>query len=99
MTTLAAEILVPNALCVHVTDDTLSVDLSDGRTVSVPLSWYPRLAHGTQEERENWRLIGQGDGIHWEELDEDVSVEGIVAGRPSGESQESFRRWLANRCA
>ena len=98
MTTLAAEILVPNALSVRITEDTLSVDLTDGRTISVPLSWYPRLAHGTKKERENWCLIGQGDGIHWEDLDEDISVEGFIAGRPSGESQESFRRWLERRC-
>jgi hypothetical protein len=70
-----------------VTDDVLTVDLSDGRTVYVPISWYPRLVHAVVEERADWRLIGKGHGIHWEEPDEDVSVEGLLAGRPSVESQ------------
>jgi len=82
---------------VTVTDDTLTVDLVDGRTVSVPLAWYPRLTHGTASERENWRLVGRGEGIHWPDLDEDVSVEGLLAGRSSGESQPSFETWLRSR--
>ena len=82
-----------------VTGDTLTVELSDGRTIAVPLAWYPRLIHATKKERGNWRLIGKGQGIHWPDLDEDVSVEGLLAGRPSGESQESFRRWLELRQA
>jgi hypothetical protein len=82
---------------VVVTDDTLTVDLSDGRTISVPLAWYPRLAHGTPEERAKWRLIGRGEGIHWPQLDEDISVEGLIAGRPSGESQASLARWIETR--
>ena len=82
-----------------VTGDTLTVELSDGRTIAVPLAWYPRLIHATKKERGNWRLIGKGQGIHWPDLDEDVSVEGLLAGRPSGESQESFRRWLEVRQA
>jgi hypothetical protein len=77
--------------------DTLQVDLSDGRTLSVPLVWFPRLMAGTEAERNNWRLIGKGVGIHWEDLDEDVSVEGLIAGRPSGESAGSFQRWLQKR--
>ena len=85
---------MPDAEEVIVTEDTLTVELSDGRTLSVPLAWYPRLAHGTEQERANWRLIGGGRGIHWPDLDEDVSVEGMLAGKPSGESQESLRRWL-----
>jgi hypothetical protein len=97
MTTLAVEIEVPSITLVHVTDDTLSVDLSDGRTISVPLGWFPRLEHGNPKERSNWRLIGKGAGIHWEDLDEDLSVEGLIAGRPSGESQRSFKRWLQQR--
>lgn len=97
MTTSAAEILIPNATSVHVTDDTLSVDLSDGRTISVPLAWYPRLNEGTKTEKNNWRLIGNGEGIHWEDLDEDISVEGLITGKPSGESQTSFKRWLHQR--
>jgi hypothetical protein len=82
---------------VAVTDEALSVDLSDGRTVSVPLAWFPRLLHGTPEERRNWRLIGEGEGIHWLALDEDISVENIVLGKPSGESQKSFKKWLEQR--
>lgn len=99
MSTLLTEIGVVRAERVIVTSDSLTVDLSDGRTVSVPLAWFPRLLHGTQEERENWRLIGRGEGIHWPALDEDVSVEGLLAGRPSGESQHSLERWLAQRSA
>ncbi len=83
------------AQSVSVTDDALVVDLSDGRTISVPLAWFPRLAHGTPQQRTNWRLIGSGEGIHWPDLDEDISVASLLAGRRSGESQESLRRWLA----
>jgi len=93
----AADITVPTAQSVRVTEDTLSVDLSDGRTISVPLAWFPRLAHATRKQRSQWRLIGRGHGIHWPLIDEDVSVEGLLAGRPSGESQESFKRWLTRR--
>lgn len=92
-----AETPVPTAESVRITNDTLSVDLTDGRTISVPLAWFPRLLHGTRDERNNWRLIGRGDGIHWKDLDEDISVEGLLAGRPSGESQTSFKKWLATR--
>jgi len=80
-----------------ITDDALTVDLSDGRTLSVPLAWYPRLWHGTAEERNNWRLIGKGVGIHWPDLDEDISVEGLILGKPSNESQKSLQQWLAQR--
>ena len=97
MSTLAVEIEIPRAVNVKVTKDTLAVELSDGRTISVPLQWYPRLVYATPEERKNWRLIGNGEGIHWEDLDEDISVEGLIAGRPSGESQESFKKWLEKR--
>jgi hypothetical protein len=82
---------------VKVTRTALAVDLADGRTVTVPLGWYPRLAHGTSQERGRWRLIGGGMGIHWPDLDEDISVEGLLAGHPSGESQASLQRWLAGR--
>src|SRR5579862_5858104 len=78
-------------------DDSLSVDLADGRTITAPLAWFPRLAHGTPSERLNWRLIGGGEGIHWPDLDEDISVESLLAGRRSGETQESLRRWLQRR--
>jgi hypothetical protein len=97
MTSSLIEIVVSAATNVDVTDDTLTVDLSDGRTISVPLSWYPRLAHGTREERATWRLIGRGEGIHWPQLDEDISVEGLIAGRPSGESQLSLAGWIETR--
>ena len=97
MSISTVEIVVSEAERVTVTDDTLSVDLSDGRTISAPLGWFPRLVHATQEERNNWRLIGKGRGIHWEDLDEDISVEGLLAGRPSGESQPSFKKWLERR--
>jgi hypothetical protein len=82
---------------VNVTDDTLSIDLDDGRTISVPLTWYPRLWHGKPEERQNWRLIGDGVGIHWPDLDEDISIEGLLLGKRSGESQRSLKRWLEKR--
>jgi len=99
MSILAVEKKLPNAEDVRVTEDTLSVDLSNGRTISVPLEWFPRLVQATAEERNNWRLIGRGHGIHWEELDEDISVEGLLAGKPSGESQASFKKWLNQRQA
>ena len=70
------------------------MQLSDGRDISVPLSWYPRLVHATTEERIHWELIGSGQGIHWPDLDEDISVEMLLAGRKSGESRRSFKQWL-----
>ena len=82
---------------VRVTSRTLVVDLQDGRTMSVPLAWYPRLAHATPRERQQWELIGPGLGVHWPALDEDISIEGVLQGRPSGESDESFSRWLQSR--
>lgn len=87
----------PAATDVVVGDDALAVTLSDGRTISVPVSWYPRLAHGTADERGRWRLIGGGNGIHWPDLDEDIRVENLLAGRASGESQSSLKRWLEER--
>jgi hypothetical protein len=92
-----AEGRTPYALAVSITDDTLSVDLSDGRAISVPIAWYPRLLNGTAAERGNLQLIGAGEGIHWPDLDEDLSVEGLLAGRPSAESGQSLQRWLASR--
>ena len=85
------------AVRVRVTDEVLSLDLSDGRSVSVPLGWYPRLTCATPKERDGWVLIGGGSGVHWPEVDEDVSVASLLAGRPSSERPESFRRWLAKR--
>lgn len=97
MNTSVIELHVPNAENVTITEDTLTVDLSDGRTISVPLTWFPRLIQASLEERNNWRLIGKGQGIHWEDIDEDISVEGLLAGKPSGESQASFKKWLQGR--
>ena len=97
MNTLAIETSTPTAESVTVTNDTLTVELSDGRGLSVPLDWFPRLVHATQAERKHWRLIGRGRGIHWDLLDEDISVDGLLAGRPSGESQSSFKKWLTTR--
>ena len=97
MLTLAIDASAPAALHVNITDESLSVDLDDGRTITVPLAWYPRLLYSTPEERNNWRLIGKGEGIHWPEPDEDISVSGLLAGRRSGESHRSFRKWLEKR--
>lgn len=82
---------------VMVTDDTVSVDLEDGRTISVPIGWYPRLAHGTPAERANFEISGAGYGIHWPDLDEDLGVEGLVLGKRSTEGPTSFEKWLRQR--
>jgi hypothetical protein len=82
---------------VTVTDDTLSVDLEDGRSVAVPIGWYPRLAHGTNRERTNFRISGAGFGIHWPDLDEDIGVEGLLLGKKSTESRASLENWLRQR--
>lgn len=88
---------LPRVINVSITEDTLSVDLEDGRTVSVPIGWYPRLVHGTSAERANVQVSGAGFGIHWPDLDEDIGVEGILLGKQSNESPASFERWLASR--
>jgi Protein of unknown function (DUF2442) len=95
----AAESPQPYAVAVATSEDTLSVDLSDGRTIAAPIAWFPRLAHGNPQERGNWRLIGNGEGIHWPDLDEDVSVDSLLRGRRSGESQASLQRWIETRGA
>ena len=97
MITSTIEVRIPEAEDVLVTEDTLRAELSDGRTISVPLAWYPRLLHATPAERDHWELIGAGQGIRWPDLDEDLSVEGLIAGRPSRESQRSLNRWLQAR--
>jgi hypothetical protein len=97
MSTSAVEIQIPNAESVTITDDALTVELSDGRTISVPLAWFPRLLHATPEERDHWRFIGKGHGIYWEDIDEDISIENLLAGKPSGESQTSLKKWLQSR--
>lgn len=85
------------ASAVQVTEDELTVSLVDGRRVSVPLVWYPRLSHATQIEREKYELIGRGTGIHWPLIDEDLSVSGILKGNPSCESEKSLKAWLDER--
>jgi hypothetical protein len=82
---------------VAVSADLLTVELADGRRLSVPLAWFPRLVHGTVRERKNWRLVAAGRGIHWPDLDEDISVSNLLAGEASGESQTSFKKWLTAR--
>jgi hypothetical protein len=96
MTTLVLE-TEPVAMHVTVTEDKLIVDLADGRSLGVPLAWYPRLVHGTPAERQHWQLLGNGYAIEWPDLDEHIGVEGLLAGRHSGESPKSFERWLTAR--
>jgi hypothetical protein len=94
MSSLTTDVRVNNVV---IAGDSLMVELNDGRSISAPLAWYPRLLRGTPEERNNWRLIGKAEGIHWPDLDEDVSIENLLTGKPSGESQDSFKRWLKGR--
>jgi hypothetical protein len=93
----AVEISIPIVQDITLTQDTLSVELSDGRNIAVPLEWFPRLLNACENERNNWRIIGKGHGIHWKDIDEDISVEGLLLGKPSGESQSSFHKWLKQR--
>jgi Protein of unknown function (DUF2442) len=93
------EIIVPSAKRVKVTPDILEAELEDGRVISVPTAWFPRLTHATAVELLNWRLVGKGQGIHWDDLDEDISIESLIAGRASAETQSSLATWLSNRKA
>ena len=97
MTILTVDLQDLRVLRVYVTEDTLTADLQDGRSIAVPLAWYPRLMHALPKERQNWRLSGNGFGINWPDLDEDVSIENLILGQPSGESQASFQRWLESK--
>lgn len=97
MNTSAVEMQLPDAIGVDVARNALSVELSDGKTISVPVDWYPRLAHATEKERANWRIIGRGQGIHWEDVNEDVSVRDLLLGKRSEESQASLMKWLNGR--
>ncbi len=97
MNTLTIEIGEARAQTVIITEDELTISLDDGRSVSVPLAWYPRLYHAAPEERQHWQLIGGGEGIHWPDLDEDIAVIHLLAGVPSGESQRSLAKWLKSR--
>ena len=96
MTTLVLE-TEPVAVHVTVTDDKVTIDLADGRSLTVPLVWYPRLMHGSSAERHHWQLLGDGYAIEWPDLDEHIGVKGLLAGRRSGESPQSLARWLAAR--
>lgn len=96
MTTLVLE-RAPLAESVEVDEQRLAVLLADGRTLFVPLDWFPRLLHATPAERAEWRLLGGGEAVEWPLVDEQVSVEGLLAGRRSGESPRSLERWLAQR--
>ena len=93
----AVTFTLPRVVRVSVTDDTLSVDLDDGSSVFVPIGWYPRLAHGTPAERVNVQISGAGYGLHWPDLDEDIGIEGLLLGKRSTESPESFEKWLKKR--
>ena len=97
MTVSRSELRAVAATQVNINDDTFAVGLDDGRTITVPLAWYPRLLHGSGEERGNWQLIGKGEGIHWPDLDEDISVDHLLLGLPSGETQRSLKAWLEQR--
>jgi uncharacterized protein DUF2442 len=97
MSSSTVESRVAVARAVLLSEDTLSVELADGRTIAVPLAWYPRLVHATPAERKSWRLIADGRGIHWPAVDEDISVANLLAGQPSAESQSSFKKWLTTR--
>ena len=96
-TSVVVTLSLPRVTRISVTDDTVSVDLEDGRTVSVPIGWYPRLAYGTSSERANAQISGAGFGIHWPDLDEDIGIEGILLGKRSNESPQSFESWLQAR--
>lgn len=95
ISSLATE--TPSAKRVRVTEGLLVVELRDGRSMSIPLQWYPRLAEGRPGERQQWELIGPGIGIHWPKLDEDISVADLLLGLRSNESASSLQRWRAAR--
>jgi Protein of unknown function (DUF2442) len=97
MSTSPSEFARPVAVDVEVSEDTLTVHLSDGRSIAVPITWYPRLADGTSQERARWKVTGSGRGIHWPELDEDIRVEALLAGQRSNEAVSSLEKWLSTR--
>ena len=96
MITLTLEI-DPIVIEVTITEKKLLLELEDGRSIAIPLEWYPRLLHGTVAERQNYQLLGDGYAIEWPELDEHIGIEGLLAGRRSSESKKSLERWLAGR--
>ena len=97
MSSVAVILAQPRLVNVTVTEDALTVDLEDGRTISVPIGWYPRLAYATPAERASFQISGGGFGIHWPDLDEDIGVDGLLLGKKSAESPASFERWLQRR--
>ncbi len=97
MNTSASDLDAARAKSVAVTDDWLTCELVDGRSIRVPLQWYPRLSHGSPAEQSNWELIANGRGVRWPDLDEDISIESLLLGERSNESSQSFSRWLRNR--
>lgn len=97
MSSSAADVQEARAQSVTADDEAVTVDLVDGRTIIVPLLWYPRLWHATRQERSRLEISGDGAYIHWPDLDEDLTVEGLLAGRRSGESPASLKKWLAAR--
>ena len=97
MDSSAVETQEARARKVTVTEEAVTVDLVDGRTIIVPLAWYPRLWHGTPEERNHFEIFGDGTYIHWPDLDEDLTVAGLLAGFPSGENPQSLKSWLDGR--
>jgi len=97
MSTSPSEFVRPLAVDVEVSEDTLTVHLADGRSIVVPVIWYPRLADGTSQERAHWELIGSGHGVHWPDLDEDISVEALLAGQRSNEAPSSLKKWRSTR--
>jgi hypothetical protein len=96
MTTLVLN-AEPTIVDLKIDEEKLFIDLEDGRSLIIPLTWYPRLLHGTLAERQNWQLLGDGYAIEWPDLDEHIGIEGLLAGRRSSESQKSLERWLASR--
>lgn len=99
MVVSTVDVEAPRAVGVEIADGALTATLADGRVIAAPLAWFPRLLHANDDERRNWRLIGDGLGVHWPDLDEDVSIEGLLAGRPSREGAQSLQRWLEARQA
>ena len=85
------------ATSVFFSEDSFTIHLNDGRHMVIPLAWYPRLFAGTKHEREYYELIGGGRGIHWSKLDEDISIDGLLSGHPSQESQKSLKKWIQKR--
>jgi Protein of unknown function (DUF2442) len=97
MSSLVVEVQEARAKSIKVTDEALTVDLVDGRTIVAPLAWFPRLWHGTPKERNHFEIFGDGTYIHWPDLDEDLTVAGLLAGKQSGEGPESLKAWLNSR--